>query len=574
MPVPRLWPAYLILLLGGSWLTRLWLVDGVIRQQRILGTIATGLLVLAALLLWLAFFSRLPRRARLAGAGAVLAVLALLPALFRIRGVTGDLVPIVEPRFGQTQELPELPTPAPSLAPRTEPVSLAPAPAPMTATMPAPIAAAPLLPSPSAATAGAPAAAGTGSERSEAASAVAAAGGSRHTAAAPPASVAPAFPQFLGPSRDATLAGPRLARDWSKRRPRPLWRRPLGPAWSGFATASGIAVTQEQRGGEEHVVAWDARSGKPLWSHADTARYDTVIAGIGPRATPTIAGSRVYAMGATGILNALDLASGRRLWSRDVVRETGAQLPDWGRSCSPLVAFGRVVVIAGGSEGRRLVAYDAASGALAWSAGEGGASYSSPTLVTLAGRPQLVVFNAASVSGHDPATGALLWEHAFPGQQPNVALPVTLGADRLLVSAGYGIGSKAYRVSATGGAFAATLEWESPRLKSKFANLIVHDGFVYGLDDGVLTCLEPAGGARRWKSGRHGHGQLLLVADLLLVQTEEGELVLVDPSPDEYRELARFPVLDGKTWNPPALAGSLLLVRNDREAAAYELPVE
>ena len=144
----------------------------------------------------------------------------------------------------------------------------------------------------------------------------------------------------------------------------------------------------------------------------------------------------------------------------------------------------------------------------------------------------------------------------------------------MLVSVGYGVGSKAYRVSETGGVLSASLEWESPRLKSKFANLLLEDGFVYGLDDGVLTCLDPASGERRWKGGRHGHGQLLLVAGLLLVQTEEGELVLVDPSPDGYRELTRFAALDGKTWNPPALAGSLLVVRNDREAAAYELPVE
>jgi outer membrane protein assembly factor BamB len=384
----------------------------------------------------------------------------------------------------------------------------------------------------------------------------------------------PAFPQFLGPTRDATLPGPRLARDWTKSQPQRLWRQPLGQSWSGFAISGGIAVTQEQRGDEERVVAYDARSGRPLWSHAERARYETVIAGVGPRATPTIEGSSVYAMGATGILSALDLASGKLLWSRDVVKETDAAIPDWGRSCSPLLVDGRVVVIAGGTAGRRLAAYDAASGEPAWAAGEGGASYSSPTLVTLAGRRQLVVLNGASVSGHDPATGAVLWEHPFPREQPNVAMPLLLDPNRLLVSAGYGVGSKAYRVSETGGALHATLEWESPRLKSKFANLLVHDGFVYGLDDGVLTCLDPASGERRWKSGRHGHGQLLLVAGLLLVQTEEGELVLVEPSSDAYRELTRFSALDGKTWNPPALAGSLLLVRNDREAAAYELPVE
>jgi outer membrane protein assembly factor BamB len=545
MPRARLWPAYLVLALAGLWLARLWLTGEAIRQQKMLGTIATGVLVLVALLLWLAFFSRLPGRTRLVGVAASLGVLAIVPAFFRIRGVTGDLRPIVEPRFGRSAGLPELPPPPASLAPEAAPVATP-------------------QPSVSASPASVPAAAPAAGERGAA-------------PPAPPKAAAapePAFPQFLGPSRDGTLGGPRLARDWSRQPPRQLWRRPLGPGWSGFATSSGIAVTQEQRGGEEHVVAYDLRSGKPLWSHADATRYETVIAGIGPRATPTIAGARVYAMGATGLLNALDLASGRKLWSRDVLKETRASLPDWGRSCSPLLLDGRVIVIAGGPDGHRLVAYDAASGAPVWAAGEGGASYSSPTLVTLAGRPQLVVLNAASVSGHEPATGAVLWEHPFPDQQPNVALPVPLGADRLLVSAGYGVGSKAYRVSETDGALHASLEWESPRLKSKFANLIVHEGFVYGLDDGVLTCLDPARGERRWKSGRHGHGQLLLVGGLLLVQTEEGELVLVEPSPEAYRELGRFAALDGKTWNPPALAGSLLLVRNDREAAAYELPVE
>jgi len=532
MPRPRLWPAALVLLLGALAIARIWLLGDSIRQWQVVETIVTSIVVVILLIAWLAFASRLPRRTRLVSATLALGVLALVPVLFRMRGVTGDLRPIVEPRFGRAAALPE---PAP------------------------PEAAAVVAPAPAAAV---PAAE----------SAPPAAAASRDTDVAAPA--LPAFPQFLGPTRDASLPGPRLARDWTKHPPRRLWRQPLGQGWSGFAIASGIAVTQEQRGEEERVVAYAADSGRPLWSHADRARYETVIAGVGPRATPTIDDRRVYAMGATGILNALDLGSGKRLWSRDVVKETDAALPEWGRSCSPLVVDGRVVVIAGGSGGRRLVAYDAVSGGLAWAAGEGGASYSSPTLVTLAGRRQIVVLNGASVSGHDPATGALLWELPFPREQPNVAMPLLLDTNRLLVSAGYGVGSKAYRVSDEGGLLRAALEWESPRLKSKFANLLAHEGFVYGLDDGVLTCLEPDTGERRWKSGRHGHGQLLLVAGLLLVQTEEGELVLVDPSPEAYRELTRFPALDGKTWNPPALAGALLLVRNDREAAAYELPVE
>jgi outer membrane protein assembly factor BamB len=300
-----------------------------------------------------------------------------------------------------------------------------------------------------------------------------------------------------------------------------------------------------------------------------------VVAGIGPRATPAVDGTRVFTQGATGILNALDLETGRKLWSRQVVVENGAQLADWGKSASPLVVGGRVVVSAGGrNNGRALVAYDAATGEPAWAAGRDPANYSSPTLLTIGGRAQIVILNRASIAGHDPDTGALLWEAPFPAGQPNIALPVALGGDRILASAGYGVGSRLYAVSEDAGRAAARLVWESPRLKSKFANLVVHDGSVYGLDDGVLTCLDPATGERRWKEGRYGHGQLLLVGGLLLVQTEEGELALVEPSPEGRREIALVRIFDGKTWNPPALAGDVLYVRSDREAAAVRLPTE
>jgi outer membrane protein assembly factor BamB len=383
------------------------------------------------------------------------------------------------------------------------------------------------------------------------------------------------WPQFQGPDRDASLDGPRLARDWTARPPRLLWRQPVGEGWSGFAVAGNLAVTQEQRGGDERVVAYDLRTGRPRWTHADAARYETVIAGVGPRATPTVDGGRVFTQGATGRLTALDLSTGRPLWMRDAVAENGGTVPEWGKSGSPLVVEGRVVVSAGGPGGRSLVAYDAGTGESAWSAGSDGSSYSSPVLVEAASRLQIVILNRGSVAGHDPRSGTLLWQVPFPPGQPNVATPLAMPGDRLLVSVGYGVGSKAYRLAADGnGGLAAALAWESPRLKSKFGNLLWHDGSVFGLDDGVLTCLDPATGERRWKAGRYGHGQLLLVGGLLLVQTEEGEIVLLEATPSGHRELSQFQALDGKTWNPPALAGRLLVVRNDREAAAYELPVE
>jgi outer membrane protein assembly factor BamB len=528
---PRLWPAFLVLGVAALWLAYTWTLSDVIRQSRMLRTWATLVLVVIALTLWLAFLSRLPARVRWRGAAAVAAAALAFATLFRARGVTGDLVPVFEPRWAR-------PAPAPSAMPA--------APAPVaTAT------AAPAVPLASAPVATAPAK-------------------SDPPAPAPAPEARADWPQFQGPRRDGTVAGVRLSRDWTARPPRLLWRQPLGEGWSGFAVSGGVAVTQEQRGSEERVIALDLLSGRLLWAHADTARYATVIAGVGPRATPALFDGRVFAHGATGILNALDLASGRRLWSHDLVKEASATLPEWGRSGSPLVLGGRVIVNVGGPSGA-LAAYDAGTGARLWSGGTDAASYSSPVRLTLGGREQVVVLNQASVAGHDPDTGAVLWQTDYPGGQPNVAAPVAVDGERLVVSSGYGVGIKAYRVPADGG---VSLTWETPRLKSKFANLIVHGGHVYGLDDGVLTCIDPATGERAWKGGRYGHGQLLLVGGLLLVQTEDGEVVLVEASPSRHRELARFTAFDGKTWNPPALAGRVLLVRNDREAAAFELPVE
>jgi outer membrane protein assembly factor BamB len=195
-------------------------------------------------------------------------------------------------------------------------------------------------------------------------------------------------------------------------------------------------------------------------------------------------------------------------------------------------------------------------------------------LVTLAGRRQILTFNRATVGGQDPADGSVLWTHPWPSEWPNVATPIAVGDDRVMFSTGYGVGSKLLRITDDDGVLRAELLWETPRLKSKFANLAFHDGFVYGLDDGVLTCLDPADGSRRWKGGRYGHGNLLIVGDLLLVQSERGEMVLIEATPEEHRELTRFMALRGKAWNPFALAGDRLLVRNDAEAALWQLPLD
>ena len=381
------------------------------------------------------------------------------------------------------------------------------------------------------------------------------------------------YPQFLGPDRNGILRGTELASDWIQNPPKLLWRVPVGEAWSSFAIVGRSALTQEQQGEDETVVCYDLLTGKEKWRHRVRARYETAIAGIGPRATPTVSKNRVYAFGATGILACLDLDTGREIWSRDTVKETGARVKEWGMSGSPLVVGEKVIVSPGGQNDQSLMAYHRETGAVIWGGGRARAGHSSPSVAAIAGMDQVLIFNHGQVAGHDPMSGALLWAYPWTGgMTQHVAQPIPLSGDRVFVSTGYGVGSALIQVAqSNGGEWTANRIWKSPRLKAKFANVVHKDGYIYGLDDGVLTCLDLSDGQRAWKRGRYGHGQLILVGDLLLIQAESGEVALVDASPLEYRERARFPALSSHTWNSPAFAAPYLLVRNDREAACYEL---
>ena len=382
------------------------------------------------------------------------------------------------------------------------------------------------------------------------------------------------FPQFLGPERNGVLPGIQLARDWNAHPPREVWRRPIGAGWSGFAVVGDYAVTQEQRGTDELVVCYRVASGEPVWANAhNDVRFSEALGGEGPRATPTISAGRVYALGATGILDCLD-ATGNVIWSHNIVKENEAKVPEWGKSGSPLVIGNRVIVSAGGDEDRSLVAYDAESGDVLWQAGSDPSSYASPLLVTLAGHQQIVMVNAQSVVAHSPENGKILWQHAWPGETAKVTQPVPIDNERLLVAAGYGVGAEMLRIrQGADGNLIVEEQWKSRSPNPKFTNLVVHKGHVYGLDEGILSCVDLENGRRRWKRGRYGHGQILLVGDLLLVLAESGEVVLVEPSPEKLIELTRFEALSSKTWNSPTFAGKYLLVRNDQEAACFELPL-
>ena len=520
----RWWPAVVVIAGFALALAFTWSTGENNQQYRVLRTLAAISISSLLLVTWALFFSRLAKRTRLLIFGGLVGAALLFSLSFRFSQVSGNMVPLYEWRWAK-RSLP---------------------------------------------TADGQALKSTG-----------------EPAAHPLAKLS--FPQFLGPSRDCKIPGPSLATDWSAEPPEKLWRQPIGAAWSGFAVDAQRAVTQEQRDENEAVVCYNVQTGSVLWLHTDSGQYKTAIAGEGPRATPTIHNGRVYTLGATGVLNCLELATGKPVWKRHIATDAGLDLDapvdqiglssnrnkakEWGYTSSPLIVDDKVVVSAGGENGKSLFAYDTTGGEPVWSGGNSRAGYSSARLAKLHGETQILIFNQNGLSAHSPQNGSVPWEFDWSAPFPHVSMPVTLPGNRILLSLGYGKGSKLLQVDFSGGIFSAKELWRSNRMKAKFTNLIFHDDHFYGLDDGIFACIDAQRGRRKWKDGRYGHGQILLRGDHILVMAENGDVVLLEANPEKQVELTKFAALDGKTWNPPALAGDYLLVRNHREAACYKLPL-
>jgi hypothetical protein len=379
------------------------------------------------------------------------------------------------------------------------------------------------------------------------------------------------WPGFRGRNRDGIIPGLRIETDWSATPPVELWRRPIGPGVSSFAVRGDSLYTQEQRGEDEIVACYKVSTGEPVWMHSDTVRFWDSHVGAGPRATPALSDGRVFTLGATGILNALDAGNGSVVWSRNAASDSDAKRPTWGFVSSPLVVDSVVVVHAGA-----LAAYDLATGDLRW-IGPAKGSYSSPHLLTLDGVEQILLLSHAGMTSHAPADGTLLWEHPWPGL--GIMQPALIPKHRgdLLISMvnedAMPIGTRRITVANGPGGWTIEERWTSNGMKPSFSPIVVHEGHAFGFDGRILACIDLQDGKRKWKGGRYGSGQLILLPDqdLLLVLSEQGELALVAATPEQFKELARFPAIEGKTWNHPVLVGDVLLVRNGQEMVAFRL---
>lgn len=395
--------------------------------------------------------------------------------------------------------------------------------------------------------------------------------------------------QFLGPNRNGVYPTRSFAVPQSLDEVKLLWDQGIGEGWSSFAVDAGIAVTLEQRDDQECLSGYRLRDGALLWINQHPARHENPLGGVGPRSTPTIDDGRVYATTATGWLWCAELATGRVIWTQDLLAladwdqaafETAAP---WGYACSPLLVDGLCVVTLGGprqsDQSASLIALSAGDGEVVWRGGDDQLSYASPALMTLDGRRQIVSVNEQTVSGHQIEDGDTLWTFSWPGSSntgANCSSAVPVGNDGVLVGKGYGGGSALVRVTRDDGGWETEDVWRSHRvLKTKFNHTCVQGDVGYGISNGMLQAVDLTDATDFWnqpRRSRAAQGQVVLVDDTLVVQDEAGDVVFVEATTEEYIERFRLPALQAKTWNIPTVAGRYLLIRNDRQAICFELP--
>ncbi|MCA9039616.1 MAG: PQQ-like beta-propeller repeat protein [Planctomycetaceae bacterium] len=390
------------------------------------------------------------------------------------------------------------------------------------------------------------------------------------------------WPQFRGVNRDGTVLNLGLDPDWETHPPELLWKHPVGMGWSSFAVVGDYVFTQEQRGTkeapEESVVCYDLNTGDQRWVYADPVWFSETLGSDGPRATPTFFDSKIYALGATGILNCLDASTGKLIWTRNILEDAEAENLVWAMSASPLVYEDYVVCNPGGDKNKAVVKYNRHDGSIVWQSGNGAAGYAGAVLATWNDVRQLIVFDGDKLGAYADETGEELWSYPWTNQpKVNAALPVVLDDGTIFISSGYGVGSARLKpVQEADGKWNVTADWVAKnRFRLKFQDAVLIGDYAYGADDSVLACLDLSNGKRLWKKGRYGYGQIIRVDDYIVVLSEQGELALVKATPEGMTELYKKQALQGGiTWNHPALAENKLLIRNAEEVACYALPLK
>jgi outer membrane protein assembly factor BamB len=376
------------------------------------------------------------------------------------------------------------------------------------------------------------------------------------------------WPQFLGPERDGSTSESGLIESWKQSgRLRERFRVAVGEGFSSVVASGGRVYSMDTDGSSEYVFALSADDGSLSWRHPLGRSPRDNYGGHGPRTTPTLDADRLFVLSAEGKLLSLEAPTGHMAWSRDLAKDYGFRPPAEGAASSPLVHGTQVIVMVGGRSGPTVGAFDRSTGKTLWTALEDRASYSSPVLLPLAGRNQLLVLTAHRLVSLAPGEGALLWSHPWETYDGvNVATPILAGANRVFISSGYDQG--AALVEAKGES--ALPVWRNREMKNHFNNSVHHRGALYGFDMAILKAVDAATGETLWRARGFGTGSLIVAGDHLVVLSDAGEIALVEPDRADLKVVRRQQVMAGQTWTPPAVASGRIYLRNHEAIVALE----
>jgi outer membrane protein assembly factor BamB len=380
------------------------------------------------------------------------------------------------------------------------------------------------------------------------------------------------WPQWRGPRRDGVSAERGLLKTWPQSGPPLAWKATgAGQGYSSFAVAAGRLYTLGAREDREHVIAFDAASGKRLWDAPHGQRFSN-DRGDGPRGTPTVDGTRVYAFGASGDLTALDAASGKVAWTVNVIRDFGGQNITWGLSESPLIVGDRIIVSPGGA-GSSVVALNKADGKLIWKTEADRAGYSSAVLHELGGISEAIVFTGERALGVNIANGRVLWSYdRVANRVANIATPIVRGND-VFLSSDYGTGAALLRLTAAGGGITAQEVYFTREMRNHHASSVLVGDHLYGFSSAILTAMRFDTGEVAWRDRSVGKGSLVHADDRLYLFSERGVVALAEASPEGYREHGRFSLETGSlpTWSHPVVSNGKLYLRDQDTIYAYDV---
>jgi len=379
--------------------------------------------------------------------------------------------------------------------------------------------------------------------------------------------------QYRGPNRDGHIPTQSVALNWEEK-PRTLWKIPAGAGHSSVLIAEQTVYTLEQNGDRETLFARNLSNGKEIWKVAQQTKWDDMMSGTGPRSTPTLLDGKLYTLFSNGVLCRVNPKSGKLEWETKTV-EANYEFPEWGLSCSPLI-WNDLIILNLGGEKSAVRAYSINDGKLVWESDLSGKGvYISSSILTLLGEDHLLAAVEGKIAGLNPKDGKTLWEKPWKIFLNNaqIAQPIALSKNTFLLAAGYGKGAECWNISRlTNGKYLIETNWKSKNLKAKFSNPVLKNGYLYGLSENLLVCLEAKTGELKWRGNKYGYGRILVSKDKLLILGNTGVLSIVEATPDQFKEVFSEQLLsDVRCWNGPALVSGYLVAMNGEELACFDL---